>query len=64
MDIPWTKLVRSTMVRATETAEIIAQYLPNVEKESCSLIEEGAPIPPEPPIGHWRPEKQVSFFFF
>lgn len=30
------------------------------EVESSDLITEGAPIPPEPPIGHWRPEQHVS----
>ncbi|CAB3222106.1 unnamed protein product [Arctia plantaginis] len=61
LNIKWDLLVRSTMTRAQETAEIIAQHLRNdLPVRDCQLIEEGAPIPPEPPVGHWKPEK--SFF--
>ncbi|XP_073948124.1 phosphoglycerate mutase 5 isoform X2 [Choristoneura fumiferana] len=57
LDIKWDLLVRSTMTRAQETATLIAKHLPaDLEVVNCSLIEEGAPIPPEPPVGHWRPE--------
>ncbi|XP_046964040.1 serine/threonine-protein phosphatase Pgam5, mitochondrial isoform X2 [Vanessa cardui] len=57
LDIKWDLLVRSTMTRAQETAMIIAKHLPkDLEVKDCQLIEEGAPIPPEPPVGHWRPE--------
>lgn len=48
------------MTRAQETGKIISGKLPAVPLENCSLIEEGAPIAPEPPIGHWRPEPSVS----
>lgn len=30
-----------------------------IEVDNDSLIEEGAPIPPEPKVGHWRPEQSV-----
>ncbi|CAG4933145.1 unnamed protein product [Colias eurytheme] len=57
LDIKWDLLVRSTMTRAQETAKIIAKHLPkDIEIKDCQLLEEGAPIPPEPPVGHWRPE--------
>ena len=56
----YTVLINSTMLRAKETADIIAQYLPDVNRESCDLLREGAPYPPEPPIGNWRPETNVS----
>ncbi|XP_039751861.1 serine/threonine-protein phosphatase Pgam5, mitochondrial-like isoform X2 [Pararge aegeria] len=57
LDIKWDLIVRSTMSRAQETANIIAQHLPKeIEVKDCQLIEEGAPVPPEPPVGHWRPE--------
>ncbi|XP_026495757.1 serine/threonine-protein phosphatase Pgam5, mitochondrial isoform X2 [Vanessa tameamea] len=57
LDIKWDLLVRSTMTRAQETATIIAKHLPqDIEVKDCQLIEEGAPVPPEPPVGHWRPE--------
>ncbi|XP_078679798.1 serine/threonine-protein phosphatase PGAM5, mitochondrial-like isoform X1 [Branchiostoma floridae x Branchiostoma belcheri] len=49
-------IMQSTMTRAMETAQIISGFLPKVPLQSCALLREGAPIPPEPPIGHWRPE--------
>ncbi|KAI8442015.1 hypothetical protein MSG28_005665 [Choristoneura fumiferana] len=62
LDIKWDLLVRSTMTRAQETATLIAKHLPaDLEVVNCSLIEEGAPIPPEPPVGHWRPEPKQFF---
>ncbi len=55
----YTKLINSTMTRAAETADLIAKHLPDVPRQSCDLLQEGAPIPPEPPIGHWRPNASV-----
>ncbi|XP_043924648.1 serine/threonine-protein phosphatase PGAM5, mitochondrial [Protopterus annectens] len=49
-------LIHSSMTRARETAEIISRYIPGVEKVSCDLLREGAPIQPVPPISHWKPE--------
>lgn len=61
LEIPWTDMIWSTMTRAQETGTIISKALPSSPKVvNCSLIEEGAPIPPEPPIGHWRPEDSVN----
>lgn len=59
LEIPWDRMVRSTMTRAQETGKIISTQLVAVPIENCSLIEEGAPIAPQPPIGHWRPEPSV-----
>ncbi|KAF4524269.1 hypothetical protein B566_EDAN012032 [Ephemera danica] len=60
--LPYSVLVRSTMTRAIETAEIIAKHLPpDLPGETCALLHEGAPIPPEPPVGHWRPEQHQFF---
>ncbi|XP_045611943.1 serine/threonine-protein phosphatase PGAM5, mitochondrial isoform X2 [Procambarus clarkii] len=57
LDFPYSRIVYSTMTRAAETAKIIAEKLGNVEEvEHCDLLREGAPIPPEPPIGSWKPE--------
>lgn len=56
LKVPFTELVKSTMTRAQETGAIIQTSLSSVPVENCSLIEEGAPVPPEPPIGHWKPE--------
>lgn len=62
LNIKWDLLVRSTMTRAQETATIIAKHLDkNIQVKDCQLIEEGAPVPPEPPVGHWRPEPKVSW---
>ncbi|XP_051958902.1 serine/threonine-protein phosphatase PGAM5, mitochondrial-like isoform X2 [Xyrauchen texanus] len=49
-------LIHSSMTRATETANILSKYLPAVELVSCDLLQEGAPIEPVPPVGHWKPE--------
>lgn len=59
LNISWDLMIKSTMTRAQETGDLICKYLPGLKIENCSLIEEGAPIPPEPPIGHWRPEPSV-----
>lgn len=57
----YSHLVVSTMTRAKETAAIIQDSLPkDIKVTFCPMLEEGAPIPPEPPIGHWRPEPYVS----
>ena len=62
--IGWSRLVMSTMVRATETANIAAEALAEQLKiSSDSMLEEGAPYPPEPPITHWRPQHKVSRLF-
>ncbi|XP_070572994.1 serine/threonine-protein phosphatase PGAM5, mitochondrial-like isoform X1 [Ptychodera flava] len=53
---PYTLAIISTMQRAQETGQIICSHLPEVPVKHCSLIQEGAPIPPEPPVGHWKPE--------
>ncbi|XP_029040137.1 serine/threonine-protein phosphatase PGAM5, mitochondrial [Osmia bicornis bicornis] len=59
LGFPYNSLIHSTMIRAQETAEIIQKNLKNVEVKNDSLLNEGAPIQPEPMI-HWRPE--VNFF--
>lgn len=57
LSLPYTRVVHSTMTRATETAEIILSKMDKIEEvHKCDLLREGAPIPPEPPIGSWRPE--------
>ncbi|KAF7632912.1 hypothetical protein Mgra_00007691 [Meloidogyne graminicola] len=52
------KCVFSTLVRARETGEIMKNHMPHLEIECAldSMLEEGAPYPPEPPISHWRPK--------
>lgn len=57
LGFPYDKLISSTMTRAVETAAIIHKYVPELEWNQTDLLREGAPIPPEPPIGHWREER-------
>lgn len=59
LQVPFDKMIRSTMTRAQETGKIISTIVANVPIENCALIEEGAPIAPQPPIGHWHPEPHV-----
>jgi len=60
LGLPYSRVVQSTMSRATETAQIITKELPNVPVSSCNFLREGAPIKPDPPSAHWRPEAHVS----
>lgn len=39
----------STMPRAMETAELILAELPPIPSTTDTILEEGAPYPPEPP---------------
>uniref|UniRef100_A0A1A9X398 Serine/threonine-protein phosphatase PGAM5, mitochondrial n=1 Tax=Glossina brevipalpis TaxID=37001 RepID=A0A1A9X398_9MUSC len=62
LGVKWDKIIISTMTRAQQTADIILKEI-DFEPESlvnCSYIREGAPIPPQPPVGHWHPPK--AFF--
>lgn len=61
--IPFTRMVHSTMTRATETAEIIHKHLQWLPMEPCELICEGAPVPPEPPSRSttWSPSARNFF---
>ncbi|XP_028680093.1 serine/threonine-protein phosphatase PGAM5, mitochondrial isoform X1 [Erpetoichthys calabaricus] len=49
-------LIHSSMTRAVETANIISKYIPGIQRVSCDLLREGAPIEPDPPINHWKPD--------
>lgn len=60
LNFPYTRIVRSTMTRATQTAKLIEKFLPQVPVKDCSLLEEGAPCLPEPKHSQWRPELYVS----
>ncbi|XP_015191372.1 PREDICTED: serine/threonine-protein phosphatase Pgam5, mitochondrial-like isoform X2 [Polistes dominula] len=57
LDADYSLIVRSTLTRAQETSKIIEKSLPNVPTQDDSLLAEGAPIPPEPPIGNWMSER-------
>ncbi|KPM06988.1 serine/threonine-protein phosphatase Pgam5, mitochondrial-like protein [Sarcoptes scabiei] len=58
--LPYTRIIKSTMTRAIETAQIIHEHLPDIPMSSCDYIREGSPIFPEPPIHSWKPE--TKFF--
>ncbi|KAI6228383.1 Serine/threonine-protein phosphatase Pgam5, mitochondrial [Aphelenchoides besseyi] len=49
-------VIFSTMTRATETANIMMEQMAPIQSKSDSLLEEGAPYIPEPPVHHWRPQ--------
>lgn len=65
--INFTKMHKSTMIRAVQTADIIkTQLTKDIPVSIDPLLCEGAPIPPEPPVGHWKPElyvKNLKFSF-
>jgi len=53
----FTKLTNSSMIRAIQSANNIVRHLPeDLPRFEDPLLCEGAPIPPEPPVGHWKPE--------
>lgn len=55
--INFSKLHKSTMIRAVQTGDLIEKQLKNdIPVLIDPLLCEGAPIPPEPPVGHWKPE--------
>ncbi|KAG9487540.1 serine/threonine-protein phosphatase PGAM5, mitochondrial isoform X2 [Eleutherodactylus coqui] len=56
LGLKYNQIVHSSMTRARETTEIISKYLPGVKKSSSDLLREGAPIQPEPPVSHWKPD--------
>ncbi|XP_018908302.1 serine/threonine-protein phosphatase PGAM5, mitochondrial isoform X3 [Bemisia tabaci] len=56
LNLPYNSIIHSSMQRAIETATIIHKFLPDVPMSSCSMLEEGAPYPPEPQVSHWKPE--------
>ncbi|KAF7271738.1 serine/threonine-protein phosphatase Pgam5, mitochondrial-like isoform X2 [Rhynchophorus ferrugineus] len=58
LNLPYDSMIKSTMMRAQETGSIISTFLPDIPVSHCDLLREGAPIPPEPPLGTYRPESQ------
>ena len=60
------RVIKSTMQRATQTADIILKELATGvdEVKSCDLIREGAPIEPEPPTKAWNPSPHVSLLTY
>ena len=63
--IKFTKLTNSSMIRAIQSANNIVRHLPeDLPRFEDPLLCEGAPIPPEPPVGHWKPELFVRKPYF
>lgn len=63
LNITWDSVIASTMVRAQETANLVLNEIdfdPKIKK-NCPYLREGAPIPPQPPVGHWKPESSQFF---
>jgi serine/threonine-protein phosphatase PGAM5 len=60
-NVKFDTVVMSTMPRAMETANIVLEKLPNVQSKMDSLLEEGAPYPPEPVAYHWKPNKKKFY---
>ena len=60
LNLKYTKLVCSTLIRAAETADIIATYLPDVPRETCCMLREGAPVVPDPSSSNFKSDKKVS----
>ncbi|CAH2295635.1 serine threonine- phosphatase PGAM5, mitochondrial isoform X1 [Pelobates cultripes] len=56
LGLKYDQIIHSSMTRAKETTEIISKYLPGVTKKSTDMLREGAPIRPEPPVCHWKPD--------
>ncbi|XP_004611070.1 serine/threonine-protein phosphatase PGAM5, mitochondrial isoform X1 [Sorex araneus] len=56
LGLKFNKIVHSSMTRAIETTDIISKHLPGVSRVSTDLLREGAPIEPDPPVSHWKPE--------
>ena len=64
LNIPVNEFVKSTMTRAQETGDLILAELSSVSKVSnCNLLEEGAPIPPEPYVRAWNPSIWVISYY-
>lgn len=53
--------VMGLFVMACEQVSECVSNTSGVKKISTDLLREGAPIEPDPPVSHWKPEAVVSF---
>ncbi len=64
---PVRRVYASTMLRASQTADIIIPYIPQLDKpgqvQKCSMIREGACYKPEPPISREAWDVNDADFF-
>ncbi|XP_043800956.1 serine/threonine-protein phosphatase PGAM5, mitochondrial-like isoform X2 [Apis laboriosa] len=59
LGLPYSLIVQSTIIRAKETAKIIEKYLKDITLKEDSVLSEGMPIAPDPPINVWNSEVVV-----
>ena len=64
LGLPYSLIVQSTIVRAKETAKIIEKYLKDITVKEDSVLSEGMPIAPDPPINIWNSEVVVSMLYY
>lgn len=66
LNLPYDRMVRSTMTRAQQTGDHILTRMKtdSLIVENDNMLEEGAPFPPEPPRKTWEPPEHVSLFVF
>lgn len=61
LNFKWTSITQSTMTRAMETCSVIQKHLPaDIPLISSDLLREGPPVPPDPPVSHWKPDLYVN----
>ncbi|XP_046944629.1 LOW QUALITY PROTEIN: serine/threonine-protein phosphatase PGAM5, mitochondrial-like [Lynx rufus] len=56
LGLNFNNIVHSSVTRAIDTTAVVSEHLPGVSKVSADLRREGAPIEPDPPVSHWKPE--------
>lgn len=63
LNIPYDRMVRSTMTRAQQTGDHILSRLKldSLTIENDSMLEEGAPFPPEPKMKSWEPPEYLFY---
>ena len=61
LEVPISKIISSTMPRAKLTAELIKKNIEKsgIEMVATPLLNEGAPVLPNPEINNWSPNAKV-----
>ncbi|VDN15473.1 unnamed protein product [Dibothriocephalus latus] len=59
LNLPYSRIIYSTMTRAVESTDEIIKYLPEVPAVPCDRLREGAPFPPQPPVPNWPSSKDA-----
>ncbi|VDM01447.1 unnamed protein product [Schistocephalus solidus] len=60
LNLPYSRIIYSTMTRAVESTDEIIKHLPEVPAVPCDRLREGAPFPPQPPVPNW-PASENAF---